>query len=218
MILSASRRTDIPTYFSEWFFNRIKDQYVLVRNPMNIHQVSKINLNPEVIDGIVFWTKNPKPMLNKLNNLKDYTYYFQFTLNAYDNNIERNIPSKNKVIIPIFQELSDIIGPDRVIWRYDPIFINNKYTIDYHIKYFEILARRISPYTKKCIISFLDIYKKIENNIEALSIYKISLNEQDIATICRLRPAPKQLIYQNTESNTAIALILDFLRNYLDVN
>ena len=179
MILSVSRRTDIPTYFSDWFFNRIKDQYVMVRNPMNIHQVSKINLNPEVIDGIVFWTKNPKPMLNRLNNLKDYIYYFQFTLNAYDNDVERNIPSKNKVIIPVFQEVSDIIGPDRVIWRYDPIFINNKYTIDYHIKYFEILARRISPYTKRCIISFLDFYKKIEKNIETLSIYKISFDEQE---------------------------------------
>lgn len=179
MILSVSRRTDIPTYFSEWFFNRIKDQYVMIRNPMNIHQVSKIILSPEVIDGIVFWTKNPKPMLNKLNNLKDYVYYFQFTLNAYGNDVEPNIPSKNKVIIPVFQELSDIIGPERIIWRYDPIFITNKYTIDYHIKYFELIAKRISPYTKRCTISFLDFYKKIENNIETYSIHNISLEEQE---------------------------------------
>ena len=76
MIISASRRTDIPTYYSEWFFNRLHEGYVLVRNPMNIHQVSKITLNPDVVDGIVFWTKNPTPMLDKLDQLNDYTYYF----------------------------------------------------------------------------------------------------------------------------------------------
>ena len=81
MIISASRRTDIPTYYSDWFFNRIKAGYVLVRNPMNIHQISKISLNPELVDGIVFWTKNPIPILDKLDRLADYTYYFQFTLN-----------------------------------------------------------------------------------------------------------------------------------------
>ena len=83
MIISASRRTDIPTYYSDWFYNRIKDGFVLVRNPMNIHQVSKINLSQDVVDGIVFWTKNPIPMMTKLDEIKDYPYYFQFTLNAY---------------------------------------------------------------------------------------------------------------------------------------
>ena len=72
MIISASRRTDIPAFYSDWFFNRIKEGYVLVRNPMNIHQVSKIKLSPDVVDCIVFWTKNPKPMLDKLDELKDY--------------------------------------------------------------------------------------------------------------------------------------------------
>lgn len=83
MIISASRRTDIPSYYSEWFFNRIRDGHVLVRNPMNIHQISKISLSPKVIDGIVFWTKNPLPMLNRLQELDAYDYYFQFTVNAY---------------------------------------------------------------------------------------------------------------------------------------
>ena len=83
MIISASRRTDIPTYYSEWLFNRIKAGYVLVRNPMNAHQISKISLNPDVVDGIVFWTKNPIPMLDHLDALRDYMYYFQFTLNSY---------------------------------------------------------------------------------------------------------------------------------------
>ena len=110
MIISASRRTDIPTYYADWLFNRLKEEYVLVRNPMNIHQIGKISLAPEVVDGIVFWTKNPIPMLDRLSELDKYNYYFQFTLNAYGKDVEPNIPSKNDVIIPAFQQLSKIIG------------------------------------------------------------------------------------------------------------
>lgn len=78
MIISASRRTDLPAFYSEWLFNRLREGYVLVRNPMNIHQIGKINLSPDVVDGIVFWTKNPIPMMNRLSELEKYIYYFQF--------------------------------------------------------------------------------------------------------------------------------------------
>lgn len=180
MIISASRRTDIPTYYSEWFFNRIKEGYVLVRNPMNAHQISRINLNPDVVDGIVFWTKNPIPMLKKLDLLKEYMYYFQFTLNAYGQDVETGVPSKNDMIIPAFQKLSDMIGPDRVVWRYDPVFLNEKYTVDYHLRYFEELAKRLSPYTQKCTISFLDFYRNTEKNISDLSIQKFTPEVQEL--------------------------------------
>ena len=136
MIISASRRTDIPAFYSDWFFNRIKEGYVLVRNPMNAHQISKISLSADVIDCIVFWTKNPRPMINRLDELKDYNYYFQFTLNSYAKDIEPNVPSKDKEIIKSFRELSEKIGKDRVVWRYDPILINDNYSVDHHIKYF----------------------------------------------------------------------------------
>ena len=109
-------------------------------------------------------------MLDKLDQLKDYTYYFQFTLNAYGRDVETGVPSKNNVIIPAFQKLSDKIGPERVIWRYDPIFISKIYTIDYHLHYFEQLAKRLSPYTKKCTISFLDFYRNTQKNIAGLNI------------------------------------------------
>ena len=172
MIISASRRTDIPTYYSKWFFNRLKEGYVLVRNPMNIHQISKINLSPDVVDGIVFWTKNPTPMLNRLHELDNYNYYFQFTLNAYDRDVEPNVPSKNNVIIPAFKKLSKLIGKEKVIWRYDPIFFNNKYTIEYHCKYFEALAEKIGNYTEKCTVSFLDLYRNTARNTQPLNIQR----------------------------------------------
>lgn len=179
MIISASRRTDIPTYYSDWLLNRIKAGYVYVRNPMNVHQISQISLSPDVVDGIVFWTKNPIPMLDKLDALKDYMYYFQFTLNSYGADVERKIPSKSKVIVPAFQRLSDLIGPDRVIWRYDPIFLSETYTMDYHIRYFEGLAKRLSPYTKKCTISFLDFYRNTGKNISALAPSRFSVEQQE---------------------------------------
>ena len=170
MIISASRRTDIPAFYSEWLFNRLQEEYVLVRNPMNVHQIGKINLSPNVVDGIVFWTKNPVPMLDRLSELEKYTYYFQFTLTAYDREVEPNIPSKNNVIIPAFQKLSKAIGRDRVIWRYDPIFFNDRYTMDYHCKYFQVLASKLGDYTEKCTVSFLDLYKNTERNVRPLNI------------------------------------------------
>lgn len=164
MILSVSRRTDIPAFYSEWFFNRIKDGYVCVRNPMNIHQISKIALTPNLIDCIVFWSKNPYPMLSRLDELKDYMYYFQFTINPYDTVLEQQVPGK-KHVIETFKRLSDLISPDRVIWRYDPIILTDTISVDYHIKYFEELAKRLHTYTKTCVISFLDLYKKTEKNL-----------------------------------------------------
>ncbi len=172
MIISASRRTDIPSYYSEWLVNRLKEKYVLVRNPMNIHQVSKINLSPDVVDAIVFWSKNPTPMLSYLDEIKDYTYYFQFTLSAYGPDVEKNLPSKNKSIIPTFQRLSKEIGKEKVIWRYDPIFFSERYSMEYHCKYFEVLASKLGDYTEKCTVSFMDMYRNTERNVKSLNIVK----------------------------------------------
>lgn len=137
MIISASRRTDIPAYYSEWLINRMREGFVYVKNPMNPNQISRIDLSYEVIDGIVFWTKNPLPMMKYIDVFKSIPYYFQFTLTSYSNDIETGLPSKNTVLIPTFIELSNTIGADRVIWRYDPIVLSEKYTVEYHIRYFE---------------------------------------------------------------------------------
>lgn len=146
---------------------------------MNVHQVSKINLSPDVVDCIVFWTKNPQPMLYRLDELKDYNYYFQFTLNAYAKDIEPNVPSKNDEIIQTFKTLSDIIGRDRVIWRYDPILINQKYSLEYHIKYFEKLAELLDGSFDHCVISFVDYYKKNSTNLKENAISELSIETID---------------------------------------
>ena len=176
MIISASRKTDIPAFFSDWFINRINEGFVCSRNPMYPEKVSRIKLSPDVIDCIVFWTKNPIPMISKLDKLKDYNYYFQFTLTGYDKDIEINLPDKIK-LISAFQELSSKIGAEKVIWRYDPIFLNDKYTIEYHINTFKEMAKALNGYTKKCVISFLDFYPKINDRINHLNIRKISDKE-----------------------------------------
>ena len=126
---------------------------------MNIHQVSKITLSPELIDCIVFWSKNPKPMLSRLDELKGYMYYFQFTINPYDTGMEVSVPKK-ETIIKTFKELSEIIGKKRVIWRYDPILLTERMDMEYHIHYFGELAKRLQGYTDTCVISFVDLYKK----------------------------------------------------------
>lgn len=170
MILSVSRRTDIPNYYSDWFFNRIKKGFLYVRNPMNAHQVSSIDLSPNVIDCIVFWTKNPANMLDRLGELKGYDYYFQFTVTGYGQDVEQNLPDKKQVIIPTFKKLSETIGKEKVIWRYDPILINEKYTVEYHVKAFAEIARELSEYTEKIIISFVDLYAKTQRNTKDLNM------------------------------------------------
>lgn len=171
MILSASRRTDIPNYYSDWFYNRIREGFLYVRNPMNMHQVSEIKLSPEIVDCIVFWTKNPEPMIDRLDELKDYKYYFQFTLTGYGTDIEKNVPHKKDVMVPIFQRLSEKIGRERVVWRYDPILFTDKYTPEYHLKAFGQIAGALKGYTDKCVISFVDIYAKNKKSMDSLKTH-----------------------------------------------
>lgn len=179
MIISVSRRTDIPSYYSTWFFNRLKEGYAYVRNPMNPHQISEISLSPDVVDGIVFWTKNPTPMLNSLDKLQNYTYYFQYTLTPYGDDVEKNIPSKNNIIIPTFRKLSSLIGKERVVWRYDPILLSDKYTLQYHMQCFCRLCDKLADYTEKCTISFLDLYKNMQRNITPLGIRPLSYGQAE---------------------------------------
>lgn len=166
MILSASRRTDIPCYYSDWFINRLKAGYVITRNPMNNAMISKIPLSTEVIDCIVFWTKDSHNIMDKLPLIDKmgYDYYFQFTLTPYDNLIEKNLRDKQR-IEETFIELSKAIGKQRVLWRYDPIILNQTLTIDFHKKQFIRMCEKLSNYTESVTISFVDLYPKLKTEL-----------------------------------------------------
>ena len=163
MIIQTGMRTDIPAFYSKWFLNRIKEGYVLVRNPYNERQVTRYCLAPDVVDLIAFCTKNPSPMLPYMNVLKPYGQYWFVTITPYGRDIEPNVPDKEKVMDD-FKKLSDIVGVDSMGWRYDPILIDDKHSVEWHITEFEKMAENLCGYTKSCVISFIDIYKKVERN------------------------------------------------------
>ena len=167
MILSASRRTDIPQFYSDWFFNRLKEGYAYVRNPMNSHQISRIDLSPEQVELIVFWTKNPEPMLRRLPELKEIPCYIHFTLTGYGRDVEPWVPDK-KHLIEVFQKTAGQVGKDCMVWRYDPIFLNDRYTEEYHLHAFEEIARGIGGFADKVMISFLDMYGKTVRNMQGI--------------------------------------------------
>ena len=163
MIIQTGMRTDIPAFYSKWFLNRIKEGYVLVRNPYNERQVTRYRLAPDVVDLIAFCTKNPAPMLPYMNVLKPYGQYWFVTITPYGRDIEPNVPDKEKVMDD-FKKLSDIVGVDSMGWRYDPILVDDKHSVEWHITEFEKMAENLCGYTKSCVISFIDIYKKVERN------------------------------------------------------
>lgn len=168
MILSVSRRTDIPAFYSDWFFRRLREGFVLVRNPMNYRQVSRVALDRSLIDCLVFWTKDPRKMIPRLEMLSEYNYYFLITITGYGEKIERFVPSKD-TIIEAFRELSEKIGKVKTIWRYDPIILTEGMDCEYHLKNFNFLASQLEGYTELCIISFLDLYKKTKRNLKHLN-------------------------------------------------
>lgn len=163
MIIQTGMRTDIPAFYSKWFLNRIKEGYVLVRNPYNERQVTRYRLTPDVVDLIAFCTKDPAPMLPYMNVLKPYGQYWFVTITPYGRDIEPNVPDKEKVMAD-FKKLSDIVGVDSMGWRYDPILVDDKHSVEWHITEFEKMAENLCGYTKSCVISFIDIYKKVERN------------------------------------------------------
>jgi DNA repair photolyase len=169
MIISASRRTDIPAFYSEWFMNRLQEGYCLVPNPFNPRQVARISLVAEYVDAIVFWSKNPAPMLDFLPKMEDmgYRFYFLFTLNAYPKALEPGLPPLAERI-STFIELSERLGPRRVIWRYDPIILSNITDASYHRDTFDNLCQQLAGHTKRVIISIITFYRKTLRNLAPL--------------------------------------------------
>ena len=164
MILFASGRTDIPAFYSNWFINRVKAGFVDVRNPFNQNLVSRINFSD--VDLIMFCSKNPLPMIDKLKMLK-VPVLFHVTITPYSKDIEPNIPDK-RLIIEGVKKLSLVLGIDNVVLRYDPIFLSDKYNVDYHIRAFDKLCKNLNGYVNKIIVSFMDEYKNVRINKDIL--------------------------------------------------
>lgn len=160
MIISASRRTDIPALYPEWFVNRLRAGEVMVPNPYNRKKVKRIVLSPEKVDCVAFWTKNPEPMLPFLKEIDDmgYQYYFQMTITDYEEEMETNLPSTAESMAT-FLLVSDKLGKERMDWRFDPILLTEKYTIPYHLEKFEMMCEWLHGATTRCILSFFDSYK-----------------------------------------------------------
>lgn len=160
MIISASRRTDIPALYPEWFVNRLRAGEVLIPNPYNRKKVTRIQLSPDTVDCIAFWTKNPEPIIPYLKEIDsmEYQYYFQMTITDYEEDVEPNVPSMADSIAT-FLLMSERIGKERLDWRFDPVLLNDKYTISYHLEKFEMMCSWLSDATERCIISFIDSYK-----------------------------------------------------------
>jgi hypothetical protein len=166
MIISASRRTDIPALYARWFMSRVREGYALVANPMNPRQCSRVSLLPGDVDAVVFWTRNPKPMFGYLDELerRGFRYYFLFTLTGYPGLLEPGLPQVDE-ILSTFRSLSRRIGAARVIWRYDPVILSDITDEDFIGENFENLAKRLHGHTEEVIISFANFYRKVERNL-----------------------------------------------------
>lgn len=173
MILNVSERTDIVAFYSKWFINRYNEGYVDVRNPFNPKLVSRINF--EDVDAIIFCTKNPIPILDFLNKINK-PILFHVTLTSYKKDIEPNVPPKG-LIIEAIKKLSKIVGIDNLYVRYDPIFINEIYTLEYHKKAFDRMCELLDGFVKQIIVSFIDDYKNVRKNMNIINYKKLTEND-----------------------------------------
>lgn len=163
MIINTGMRTDIPAFYAEWFMNRIREGFVLVRNPYRPDWITRYELNPDVVDCLAFCTKNPEPMLKYMDELKRFPQYWFVTITPYGRDVEPNVPPKEKVMQNLIT-LSKTVGIECVGWRYDPIFIDSTYTLERHINDFGQMCKTLSGSVQVCVISFIDLYEKVRRN------------------------------------------------------
>ena len=175
MILNTGARTDTVQYYSEWLLNRFAEGYVLTRNPLFPNKVTRYELSPDKVDLVMFCSKNYAPILPRLKEITDkYRTYFHYTITAYGRDVEPNVPDIDTSINTLIK-LSSIVGKERIAWRYDPVLLTEKYTVEKHFETFEYMANQLAPYIDRCIFSFVEMYKKLQRNMPEL----IPLTEAD---------------------------------------
>jgi hypothetical protein len=189
MIISASRRTDIPAFYAEWFMNRIRDGYAIVPNPVNPRQTARVSLRPEDVDAIVFWTRHPLPLLPVLPELdgRGYRYYFQYTLMDNPRAFDPHTPALADAVAT-FRELSERIGPRRVIWRYDPIVFSTVTGADFHLDAFGRIAALLAGHTRRAVISIADDYRHTAGRMAALREQGIRILKAEDSLLNALMP------------------------------
>lgn len=182
MIINTGGRTDTVQYYTEWLLNRFSEGYALSRNPLFPKKISRYELDPDTVDCVVFCSKNYKPILPRLHEITDrFNTYFFYTITAYGVDLEPGVPSIQESINTL-KSLSDMVGKQRITWRYDPILLTKKYTIDYHRETFEYMASELAPYVDRCVFSFVEMYKKVELNMAEI----IPLTREDIEQLAQL--------------------------------
>jgi hypothetical protein len=181
MIINTGGRTDTVQYYTKWLLKRFEEGYVFSRNPLFPNKVTRYELTPEKVDCIQFCSKNYEPILEELSRITErFHTYFHYTITAYEKDIEPGVPSNEKSMETL-KKLSAIVGKQRVAWRYDPVLLTEKYTIQIHLETFERMAKELTHYVDRCIFSFVEMYKKLETNMPEL----IALTDQDKDTLAK---------------------------------
>jgi len=212
-IISASRRTDVPAFYSDWFIKRIREGYAVVQNPFNNAMSSRVDLSCKDVDAIVFWTRDARPMLKHLDELnqRGYRYYFQYTLNGYPPLLEPGVPSA-AAAVEAFKDLSRAIGADRVIWRFDPIVVSDVTPDDWIVGNFESLARQLRDFTSRVVISFADYYTKVTRSLARVTsntgvrFYDV---HQDPARLLRIASCLSDIAHRYSMTPVSCAEVID---------
>lgn len=168
MIINTGGRTDTVQYFSDWLLNRFREGFVLSRNPMFPEKITRYELSPSKVDCVLFCSKNFAPILDRLHEITDrFNFYCHYTITAYGKDIEPNVPSIDQSIDTLYK-LERLVGKEHIAWRYDPVLLTKKYTVQQHLITFEHMAARLSGHVDRCMFSFVELYKKLEFNMPEL--------------------------------------------------
>lgn len=181
MIVSATRRADIPAYYSTWFMNRIEAGWCAVPNPFNSRQVARVSLKPEDVSAIVFWTRDPRPLMPHLPALdsRGFRYLFHFTLIEYPENMHPGMPPLSERLAA-FKHLAHRLGPDRVLWRYDPVVLTSVTDTAFHARSFEFLSKELAGCTRRATVSLMEPYRKIRKRMDSAKAQLMAPDEKDL--------------------------------------
>lgn len=164
MILNTGQRTDIIGFYSKWLLRRFEQGYVDVRNPYYPSLVTRYALDPKTVDCIGVCTKNPLPIMDHLDVFKAFPgVHWSVTITPYGKDLEPYVPDKKRGVECLIR-LSKEFGVDAAFWRYDPIIVNERYTVEQHFRSFEVICGLLQGFVKTVVVSFLDIFPKVKQN------------------------------------------------------